>query len=232
MLPFTREQFLAVFVAYNEAVWPAQVLAYLLGLLMVVFILWPSEQRSRIIATGLAAMWLWTGVAYHGMHFSAISNGAWSFAALFVVQGLMFVEAGVLRARLCFGLSRGWTSWLGWALVAYSSIGYPLLGQLLGHGYPAMPMFGITPCPVTLATFGLFLLTTEPVPRRLLLIPAIWSLIGGSAASSLGIPQDLPLLFSVITVFALLWRDHQLRRDESDPRTGGEPSAAVRLESR
>lgn len=34
MLPFTREQFLAVFVAYNEAVWPTQVLAYSLGLLM------------------------------------------------------------------------------------------------------------------------------------------------------------------------------------------------------
>ena len=98
MLPFTREQFLAVFVTYNEAVWPAQVLAYLLGLLMVGFILWPSEQRSRVVAAGLAATWLWTGVAYHGMHFSAISNGAWGFAALFVIQGLMFIEAGVLRA--------------------------------------------------------------------------------------------------------------------------------------
>ena len=232
MLPFTREQFLAVFVTYNETVWPAQVLAYLLALLMVGFILWPSKQRSRVVAAGLAATWLWTGVAYHGMHFSAISNGAWGFAALFVVQGLMFVEAGVLRARLSFGSSRGWTSWLGWLLVAYSSIGYPLLGQLLGHGYPAMPMFGITPCPVTLFTFGLFLLTTKPIPRRLLVIPVVWSLIGGSAAFKLGITQDWPLLFSGITVLALLWRDRQRRRDESDPRTGGEPSAAVRLESR
>ena len=56
MLPFTREQFLVVFVVYNEMVWPAQVLAYLLGLLMVVLILWPSAHRSRVIATGLAAM--------------------------------------------------------------------------------------------------------------------------------------------------------------------------------
>lgn len=56
----------------------------------------------------------------------------------------------------------------GWALLAYASIVYPLLGQLLGHGYPAMPMFGITPCPVTIFTFALCLLTTEPVPRRLL----------------------------------------------------------------
>ena len=232
MLPFTREQFLAVFVAYNEAVWPAQLLAYFLGILMVVFILWPAEQRSRVIATGLAAMWLWTGVVYHGTNFSAISNGAWGFAALFVAQGMLFIEAGVLRGRLAFGPCKGWAGCLGWALVAYSSVGYPLLGQLLGHGYPAMPMFGITPCPVTLFTFGLFLLTTEPIPRRLLVIPVVWSLIGGSAAFKLGITQDWPLLFSGITVLALLWRNRQRRRDESDSRTVGDPPTAARLKSR
>jgi hypothetical protein len=83
MLPFTRDQFLAVFVAYNEAAWPAQVLAFLLGLLMVALIIWPSRQRSRVVAAGLAAMWLWTGVAHHGMHFTPISAEAWSFGALF-----------------------------------------------------------------------------------------------------------------------------------------------------
>ena len=31
MLPFTAEQFLAVFVNYNNAIWPSQIAAYLLG---------------------------------------------------------------------------------------------------------------------------------------------------------------------------------------------------------
>ena len=207
MLPFTLDQFLAVFVTYNEAVWPAQVLAYLLGLLMVVFTIFPSNQRSRVVAAGLTVMWLWTGVAYHGMYFSTISAVAWGFAALFVIQSLLFVEAGVLRGRLAFGPAKGWTGWLGWSLVVYASIGYPLLGQLLAHGYPAMPMFGITPCPVTIFTFGLFLLTTEPIPRRLLVIPVVWSLIGGQAAFLLGVPQDWPLFVSGLTVLALLRRD-------------------------
>ncbi len=218
MLPFTREQFLAVFVAYNEAVWPAQLLAYLLGLLLMLLVIRPSLQRSRLVAAGLAAMWLWTGIAYHGMHFSAISNGAWGFAALFVVQGLLFIDAGVLRSRLVFGPRKGWTGWMGWALVAYASIGYPVLGQLLGHGYPAMPMFGITPCPVTIFTFGLFLLTTEPIPRRLLVIPVVWSVIGGSAAFLLAIPQDWPLLVSGFTVLVLLWRDAASRRTANERR--------------
>jgi len=231
MLPFTREQFLAVFVAYNEAVWPVQVLAYLLGLLMAVLIIRLSAQGSRVVWAGLAAMWLWTGVAYHGMSFSAISNGAWGFAALFVVQGLLLIEAGVLRARLAFGRAKGWSGWMGWALVVYASIGYPLLGQMLGHGYPAMPMFGITPCPVTLFTFGLFLLTTEPIPRRLLVIPVVWSVIGGSAAFLLAIPQDWPLFFSGVSVLALLRRHVDHRRDASERRTGPGPSAGVRPET-
>jgi len=97
-------------------------------------------------------------------------------------------------------------------MVAYSSIVYPLLGQLFMHGYPAMPMFGITPFPVTIFTLGLFLLTTEPIPRRLLVIPVVWSLIGGQAAFRLGMTQDWLLLFSGATVIALLWRDAVRRR--------------------
>lgn len=231
MLPFTREQFLAVFVGYNEAVWPVQVLAYLLGLLMAILIVLPSAQRSRVVAAGLAAMWLWTGVAYHGLNFSAISNGAWGFAALFVIQGLLFVEAGVLRGRLAFGRRKGWTGRMGWALVAYACIGYPLLGQMLGHGYPAMPMFGISPCPVTIFTFGLLLLTTEPIPRRLLVIPVVWSVIGGSAAFLLAIPQDWPLFVSGVTVLALIRRDAQHQRVENERRMERCPSARVRPET-
>jgi hypothetical protein len=211
-VPFTPEQFLAVFVAYNEAVWPVQLLAYMLGALMVVFVGRPSPRRGRVVAAGLASMWLWTAVAYHGMHFSSISAGAWGFGVLFLIQGLLFIEAGVVRSHLTFGWPKGWTGALGWALVVYASIVYPLLGQLLGDGYPAMPMFGITPCPVTLFTFGLFLLTTESVPRRLLVIPVIWSLIGGQAAFRLGMTQDWILLVSGLTVIALLRRDAKRRQ--------------------
>ncbi len=73
-------------------------------------------------------------------------------------------------------------------------------------------MFGITPCPVTLFTFGLLLLTTRTVPRRLLVIPFLWSLVGGSAAMLLGMPQDWPLLFSGIATTAIL-----LTRDRARP---------------
>jgi hypothetical protein len=196
MLPFTREQFISVFAAYNGAVWPLPLLAYLLAIAMVLAVIRPTRTSSTLVAGALAAMWAWTGIAYHWVFFTRINTAAWAFGALFVAQALLVLHLGALRRRLSFASDGGWTAWLGWTLVAYAAIAYPLLGVWVGHGYPEMPMFGITPCPLTIFTFGMLMLTNAPVPRRLLVIPVAWSLIGGSAAFLLDVPQDWLLLFS------------------------------------
>ena len=80
---------------------------------------------------------------------------------------------------------------------------YPHIGMLTGHAWPDMPMFGVTPCPVTIFTFGMLLLA-RGYSRWLLVIPVVWSLIGGSAAFLLGVQQDWLLLASgVMTLLAL-----------------------------
>jgi Family of unknown function (DUF6064) len=48
-LPFTRELFIAVFADYIAAVWPAQVAAYLVGLVMVAAVLRPSPAGQRLV---------------------------------------------------------------------------------------------------------------------------------------------------------------------------------------
>ena len=206
MLPFTREQFLSVFASYNESVWPAQWLAYVLGVVIVLAMLRPSPASDRSIGAGLALMWAWTGIAYHGIFFSAINKAAPVFAALFVLQALLFAHAAWVQADLRWAALRGPRAWLGWALVLYAGLVYPLLGAALGHRYASLPMFGITPCPVTLFSFGVLLLTRQPVPRRLLLIPFLWALVGGSAACLLAVPQDWPLLIGGLLLTPLLWR--------------------------
>lgn len=206
MLPFTRDQFFATFADYNAAVWPVQVVAYLLGLAVVAALLRPSPFGHRLAASTLAAMWIWTGVAYHGLFFARINPVALAFGALFVLQGLLFIVAGVAGRRRVFGHTAGLASAIGWVLVIYAAVLYPLLGSISGHAYPAQPTFGITPCPVTLFTFGVLLITSAPVPRWLLIIPLAWSLVGGSAAFLLGVPQDWPLLFSGLVVVLLILR--------------------------
>ena len=210
MLPFTSEQFRAVFVDYNNSIWPVQVAAYLLGGVAVALLLRKRRQGDRVIAGILAMMWLWTGVGYHLLSFSSINKAAYIFAVLFIFHGCYLLYAGVYRSQIGFGIRPGLPAAIGGAFVAYAAIIYPVIGAATGHAYPEMPMFGVTPCPVVIFTFGLLLLTIRPVPRWLLVVPFIWSLIGGSAAFLLQVPQDWLLLVSgAITVPLLVFRDRQ-----------------------
>ena len=216
MLPFTHQQFLAVFSNYNEAIWPSQILAYLLGSFAALLLFRQTERSDRVIAAVLSAMWMWTGVAYHGIWFSAINKAAYLFATLFIIEGCYLFYAGAYRNQLRFGLRQDPATWVGALFVGYAAILYPLIGTATGHHYPAAPIFGVTPCPVTIFTFGMLLLTTSPVPRWLLVIPVIWSLIGGSAAILLHVPQDWLLLLSGLIAVPLI-----VVRDNPHPKLGG-----------
>lgn len=58
-LPFSADQFFAVIRQYNEAVWPAQVLVLLLGLVAIAFLLWKRSWSSVGISGILALLWTW-----------------------------------------------------------------------------------------------------------------------------------------------------------------------------
>jgi hypothetical protein len=204
MLPFSREEFLGVFASYNESIWPVQVVAYLAGILAVVLLCRPGPASAWIVSTILAVFWIWTGIVYHCMFFSKINKAAYLFGALFLAQGLSLAIVGVLQGRLSFGFRRSPREWIGVAFVAYAAVAYPMIGALTGHAYIELPMFGVTPCPVTIFTFGLLLLATKPIPRFVFVVPFVWSLVGGSAALLLGIPQDWLLLASGLISIPLI----------------------------
>jgi Family of unknown function (DUF6064) len=207
-LPFTHEQFIDVFARYNAAVWPAWAVAYLLAAGLPFLLRKPDSRTGPVIGGGLAAMWLFTGIAYHWAYFTSINKAAWAFGLLFIVQGLALIYVAVVRRQLEFGPNDGLSRSLGWAFVVYATVIYPLIGFVTGSEYPAMPMFGIAPCPVTIFTFGVLLLARGHVPRCLLVIPVTWSLIGGSAAFLLRVPQDWLLLVSgLVSVPVLLMRE-------------------------
>ena len=93
-----------------------------------------------------------------------------------------------------------WSPWrryrgVGIGLIIYALLLYPVIGKLAGQSYPAVPVFGVAPCPLVIFTFGLLLLAKRP-SLLVLAIPTLWSLIGGSAAFLLHIPQDWLLLAS------------------------------------
>lgn len=202
-IPFTAEQFFNVFAAYNGAIWPAQILAYLLAAAALALSVSQRRSAGRLVAGILALFWAWMGTVYHLLYFSAVNPAAFLFGVLFIVQGLLFLVVGGIRGRLSFRFTRRLIPLVGAALIFYAMVVYPLLGAAFGHDYPSSPTFGVTPCSTTIFTLGL-LLWAAPIPIYLLIIPVLWAIVGTSAAIQLGVPQDYGLPIAAIVTVSLV----------------------------
>jgi hypothetical protein len=203
-LPFSNEEFFAVFVSYNTAVWPAQLLLVAAAVTAV----WLAIRHRHTAARGvwgiLAGLWIWTGVAYHLLHFTAINPAAWAFGALFVVQGVLFLWRGVVRGPPPFETVAGIRGALALLVLLYALVIYPLLSAVAGHPWLTSPTFG-APCPVVIFTFGMLLLAPR-APAWLYVIPTLWAILGISAVVSFGIVQDAGLPVSAVIALTTLLR--------------------------
>jgi hypothetical protein len=205
-IPFTTKEFFQVFEAYNLAIWPAQVAAYLLGIIAIWSVFSKSTLSDRLTSGILTAFWIWIGVFYHILHFAAINRAAYVFGLVFVVQGVLFFVDGVVYKKLSFRASRSFRFVAGACLVTYALVVYQLLGMAAGHHWPGIPVFGVAPCPTVIFTFGLLLWAAKRLPFWISVIPLLWALVGTTAAVSLGVPQDYGLAVAgiVYIVFAVI----------------------------
>lgn len=200
-LPFTSADFFRIFREYNLTVYPIQLILIGLSLLAIYSVARRWKSAGKIVPGILSLLWIWMGIAYHWGYFSRINKAAFLFGGLFVIQGLLFLYIG-LKKKPVFAMAGGMRTAAALILLLFSLIIYPLWGHFAGHKYPDSPTFGL-PCPTTIFTFGMLLLATDRLLFFLFVIPLIWSLIGFSAAFSLGVYEDSGLVVSA-AVFTLL----------------------------
>jgi hypothetical protein len=98
----TLEQLLSTFENYNLAIWPMQVLAYVLGIAALFFAIKRTGYSSRIVVGILSFLWLWTAVAFFLFYFGPVYTPAYAFGVLFIIQGIVFF-ANMLKPRVSFG---------------------------------------------------------------------------------------------------------------------------------
>jgi hypothetical protein len=198
-VPFTHEQFLDVFGAYNRALWPAVALLWLATLVVMVAHHRRGAAMTRTVVILLAVHWLWSGIAYHLVHFRTVNPAATIFGALFVAQAGLLLWRGLARTGFALSWTTGWAR-AGMALVAVS-LAYPALGLMFGLTYPRLPLFAV-PCPTTLLTIGVLLAAPRREARWLAGIPLLWAGIGTSAAITLGMTADLTLAVAGVLLLA------------------------------
>jgi hypothetical protein len=200
---------IALFERYNPAIWPTQVVAYLLGLAVVALAFAPVGWSGRAISAIMAACWLWVGVVFLGIFGREIAPVvAVVEGAIVAIQGVLFLTIGVARPRLTFRAGAAPYAVVGGLLIAYALAIYPLLGIYFGHGYPKAPLFGVAPCPTAIFTCGLLLWTGGRAPKYLLAVPLLWAALATPAAIGQGVIEDAMLPVAALLATGLLfWRD-------------------------
>ncbi len=188
-LPFTHDQFLAAFGAYNTTFWPV-VLGLWLSSACALARFLSGRPSSRLLGLILAGSWLW-GAMYHFVYFAPINPAARLFGILFVIEAALLAWSSLIRRTIHFAPGRAPRHLIGIALFIYALL-YPGLALAAGLHWPSMPTFGV-PCPTTLMTAGLLLTVPSTAIRWVSVIPLLWTVIGGSAALLLGVPPDLAL---------------------------------------
>lgn len=202
-MPFTAEEFLGVFAAYNTAIWPMQLVLLFVAVTAVAIALYGrSSNQLRVAPLLLGLLWLWSGAVYHLRFFGAVNPAAKAFGILFLAQGMLLCVAAI-RGTIVFEFRRARFRTIGLAIAAYGLVVYPVVGWLLGHRYPSAPTPG-APCPVAILTIGLLLLSRDRIPMRLLIIPLIWATIATSAALSFGMLEDLGLSVAAVVAAGLV----------------------------
>jgi hypothetical protein len=187
-LLFSARTYYRLFELYNRAIWPMQLLALLLGL-VVVWRVHRGSTRQVVVTMILAAGWLWTAWAYLLRHYDTINWAARYFAVGFVIETLLLIWTGAIRGHLSFQPYRDWISKAGMGLFVFVLVGQPLIGPLVGRDWKQAEIFGVAPDPTVLATLGILLTVDTRPPWGLMIIPLIWCALSGTTLWTMGSPD-------------------------------------------
>jgi hypothetical protein len=206
-LPITFKQFLEIIANYNQAVWPMQIFAYILGIAALFFTIKETKYSSKITSAILAFFWLWVGIVFSLMFVSQIMKLFIVTGVLFIIQAILFLIFGVFKANIPFRFRSDVYGVIGIIFIAYAMIGYPIIEYLMGLSHSQFLYNGLVPCPTTVFTFGLLLWMVKKLPKYILIIPFIISL-NGFLAIPLGVYEDIGMVIAgLLGTFLILYRD-------------------------
>ena len=199
-LMFSQRSYFRLIALYNEAVWPAHLLALAAGVAVIACIARPGPHMRRVALLALAVAWAWIGWAYHLQRYADINTAGPWFALAFGVQALLLAflatrPHGAAPARMQKQVALGLT---GLAVIAY-----PLLALGSGRDWRQAEVFGIAPDPTAIATLGVLLACRTHAIAWV--IPLAWCAVSSATLMELrvGYAWLLPT-FSILAVSAAL----------------------------
>ena len=210
MFSFSIVDFLSVLASYNLAIWPLQIISYILIIIALLFSFVATNYAPKIVFSILSFLWLFNGIVFSLIFWAPSHMFGYFFGVCFVIQGLLFLS-GIKKSEIKTGKVNKMFTIFGILFVLYAAVGYQLFGYSLGHVYPKFFAVGLVPCPTTILTFGIFLIIGN-IPFKYYAIPLVIAL-GGFLPAYNGIYEDVGLVIAGILGSVFLFReDLQLKK--------------------
>ena len=169
---------------YNTEVWPAQLAAVAVALLLLLLAWRGREQAGRVVAAVLATAWAFVAWRFHWHHYATINWAAVYFAGAFAAQALLLAGTATAGALRLGPVSPGQRS-AGVAVAVVALALQPALTLGLGRPWAQIEVVGLAPDPTAVFTLGLLLLARQ-APWWLFPIPLLWCLASGMTLWTMG----------------------------------------------
>ena len=176
---------------YNEAMWPGQIVAFLLGCFLFGLSITDRRLGLGVSLISLSLAFAISGGVYHLRYYLTLNWMAFYYGLLFLAEALFLLIFGLI----CFvkrprpaAPAHGMRWWLGAGLMVFGLAITPLFGLIDGPSLSGGLVFGLHPLPSLLVLFGLAFLQ----PRFhgfLLALPMVYVVIGGLTAYVIGSVQ-------------------------------------------
>lgn len=201
-LMFSAQTYYRLFELYNREIWPVQILAIALGIVILTCLQRAGARQGRVVAAILAACWFWVAWAFQLERYATIHWAARYFAIGFAIEALLLIWIGLIRGQLLFRPAASAIRLAGFYLFLFALAVQPLIGPAIGRPWLQAEIFGIAPDPTVVATLGVLLPVSGRTRSILLCIPILWCVISGATLWAMGSADAL--LMPLIALLALL----------------------------
>jgi hypothetical protein len=161
--------------AYGAAVWPAQAVFFLAGLVATAFLFWSRKPiASLLMKLYLAVSFGWISLVFFLTLGKGLAGSVF-FGALFMAVAILFA-VDLFRRRMDFHLSEVTSQkrlTLGLTAAVFC---YPLIGIALGRPIEEMIVPGTFPCPTTALALVLFTTSLPRVDKVLYIFLLFWAI--------------------------------------------------------
>lgn len=216
------EEFWRLIDQYDGAVFPLQLVFAAVAVTLVVLVARrPGPGTTMLVKLFLAACYTWIGIVFFLIFNRRLCAqvGYFQPIVMFAITGLMCLDAWTGKTQ--FRWPRGIAHRLVMlALIAYSIVGYPVAGWLLGHAYEVevtrgtfiwVPIVGVFPCPTTVFALALFVPALPRADKKVLIALLVWAVpsVLGPPMRHYGVYEDLGLFVAGVYGLLLLifrWR--------------------------